>query len=521
MKRMDIWASLAVLLAAILIHTIELPVTTVFANLSMDAFQRRYPRPYRAAPVKIIDIDEDSLRRYGQWPWPRTLMAELTARLHRMGAKVIVFDMVFAEPDRTSPRTLARTWPKHKRLADLLRELPDPDQEFAEVIRAAAVVTGFPLSSDSGDSDSPAPPAQKARFVTAGDDPQPFITCFAHSVNNLPSLEAAAQGNGVFTYLPDLDGVIRHAPLMLRMGDTLYPALAAEALRIDRNASNIVIKSSGASGEYRFGGHAGIVNVRIGDLRIPTDPGGNVWLHYSGSEPGRYIPAWQVLSGMTDVEKISGQILFVGTSAKGLSDLRFSPVAGLIPGVEVHAQMAEQLIQGSHILRPDWAPAVVLLFLSAMWLLLSLLPGKVGPQGLALIAAPSTALTFILSFGAFIRTNLFVDPIFPSLTLITMYTASGFTRFLRTEHERRWIRKAFSSYVSPNLVEHLVKHPDQLHLGGEKRICSFVLTDLAGFTPFMEKTEPAVVARITSMRCFRSPSGSMPRWTGSPVIPSP
>ncbi len=519
MRKTHIWASFLVLLGAFSVILAKPPIQTILENLALDAFQRHSPRQYRETPVRIIDIDEESLARFGQWPWPRNLLAELTHRLNRMGASVIVFDMVFAEPDRTSPRSLLRNLsnqdkpatlpgnlsnqekpaalpgklPYHDKLVTLLGELPDHDMEFAEAMAGAPVVTGFSCASVPL---SGKPPVSKARFVTAGDDPLPFLPRFRGASANLPLLEDAARGNGTFTYTADHDGVVRHAPLILRMGDTLFPSLSLEALRVAKGAANIVVTSSGAHGENRFGGHTGIVNIRVNDLVIPTDPEGNAWLHYSRNEAERYIPAWRILSGKADPQRITGAILFVGTSAKGLQDLRFSPVSGVIPGVEIHAQLTEQLMTDSHIKRPDWAPALTVLFLSGMWGLLALVSGRTGAAGLAVIVVGGILLTLALSHAAFTRATFFIDPLFPSVTLIAMYGICGFIRFMGTERERRWIRKAFSSYISPNLVEHLVKHPEQLNLGGEVRICSFVLTDLAGFTAFMEKTDPSTVAHV-------------------------
>jgi adenylate cyclase len=494
MKKLPILFSLAILLSAIIIIVLDLPLKSILQNISFDTFQRLHPREFQNAPVRIVDIDEESLRRHGQWPWPRILVADLVTRLTNMDAAAVVFDVVFAEPDRMSPKSLARFWPTEKEFARLAGRYPDYDEILARAIGNGPIVTGFSCSSQvlTGNQQ----PAVKARFVAAGDDPAQFLVPFKSAVKNLPVIEAAASGNGAFNYMADYDGVLRHVPLLLRINNDIYPSLSAEALRVAQGAQNIVVKSSGASGENRFGGHTGIVGIRIGSLPIETDAKGEVWLNYSNEHPERYIPAWKVLSGEVDSKQIAGHILFLGTSAKGLLDVKVNPLGGTIPGVEIHAQLVEQIIQKSYLLHPDWSSSATVLFLLVNWIILSLLVSRSSAMSLAFMAAGWIGITFTGSWMAFTRSKIFIDPLFPSIAIAAMYSVGSFCRFLETERDRKWIRDAFSSYISPNLVRHLIDNPQLLKTGGEKRECSFVLTDLAGFTTLMEKLDPDQVVSI-------------------------
>jgi adenylate cyclase len=494
MKKLPILFSLMILISTIIITVLDLPLKTILQNISYDTFQRLHPRDLEDAPVGIIDIDEESLRRHGQWPWPRILVADLVTRLTKMDAAAIVFDMVFAEPDRMSPKSLAQLWPGQTELARLAAKYPDYDEILAQAISGGPVVTGFSCASQTIPGSKQ--PASKASFVAAGDDPLQFLLPFQSAVKNLPVIESAASGNGAFNYLADHDGVIRHVPLLLRINNTIYPSLSTEALRVAQGAKNIVVKSSGASGENRFGGHTGIVGVRIGSLPVETDSKGEVWLHYSAERSERSIPAWKVLSGGLDTAQIAGHILFLGTSAKGLLDLKVNPLGGTIPGVEIHVQLVEQMMQKSYLLHPDWSSSATLLFLLVSWIILSLLVSRSSAMLLAFTALGWIGITFTGSWVAFTRFKIFIDPLFPSIALAAMYSTSSFFRFLETERDRRWIRDAFSSYISPNLVRHLIENPNLLKIGGENRECSFVLTDLAGFTTFMEKSEPAQVVSL-------------------------
>ncbi len=492
-KKAHIWVSLFILLASIWILIQDKGIKQICANLSFDTYQKNWPRRYTPVPVRIIDIDDESLARFGQWPWPRTQLAVLIDKLADAGASAIVFDIVFAEPDRTSPRALASIYPESPEVAALLGQLPDHDEVFAQKIQNGLVVLGFSCSSAQT---AVSPPPQIARFITAGDDPRQFLHEFQGTVRNLEILEKSAAGIGAFNFLADRDGVIRHLPLLVNIRNRLFPGLAAEALRVAQGEKNMLIRASGASGEKRHGGHTGIVSVQIGAVNIPTDPKGEVWLHYSPSVPERYVSAGSILAGEFDPQTITGHILFIGTSAKGLLDLRYSPLQGLIPGVEMHAQLVEQVITGDFIRHPDWIDAATALFLCTMWLLLVLMTKRTRPVWLGIIALEVIGFTLGVSWFAFTEYKLFFDPLFPSMPLALMFIVNIFSRFLKTEKERRWIKKAFSSYISPNLVNHLMAHPEKLQLGGKMQECSFVMTDLANFTTFMENAEPVQVSQV-------------------------
>ncbi|MBW1782724.1 MAG: adenylate/guanylate cyclase domain-containing protein [Deltaproteobacteria bacterium] len=492
-RSLPFFLSLAVMIGAIVVVIVEPPFVVGLRNASFDTFQRWRTRAYQQAPVRIVDIDEKSLKKYGQWPWPRSRMAALVDKLRAFKSAAIVLDMVLAEPDRTSPAALARYWPDDPGITDMVKRLPDPDRLFASAVARGSVVTGFSVGSETS---SGRRPALKTRFIIAGDDPRQFLPPFKGAVTTLSPFEAVADGNGAFNFIPDHDGVIRHVPLLLRIHNDLYPSLAAEALRVAQGARNFVVKSSGSSGEGRFGGHTGIVRVRIGALPIETDPRGEIWLHFSESLPERYVPAWKIFEGDVDPELLTGHIVIVGTSAKGLQDLRFSPLGRIIPGVEVQAQLVEQLIQKTYLARPDWATAAMILYLMVMWGALVTMASRVSILWSAAIGIAIVGMTFLATWYAFIEARLSFDPFFPSLAFGVMFLAWSIPRHLLTERERRWIRKAFSAYVSPNLVKHLIDHPEQLELGGEKRECSFVHTDLADFTTLMEKSNPSELVAL-------------------------
>ena len=315
-----------------------------------DVFQRIEPREYVDAPVRVVDIDDASLERVGQWPWPRTDVAQLLANLANAGASAVALDVVLAEADRTSPARVVPNWPSTPETEALLQhldELPDHDAVLADVVgqMGAAgfpVVTGFALSTTETD----ARPAGKGSFAHSGDDPLRYLPVYRGAVVTLPEIEAAASGNGSFSIAAEADSIIRRVPLLFRHGETLFPSLAAEVLRVAQGAKTFIVKSSGGSGEQAFGEHTGINHVKIGRIIVPTDAQGRMWIHFTKDVPERRVPAWKLFSPDFDASLIAGNIILIGTSAAGLKDLRATPLDPVMAGVEVHAQAIEQMRLG-------------------------------------------------------------------------------------------------------------------------------------------------------------------------------
>jgi adenylate cyclase len=285
-----------------------------------DQYQRWQPRAYERLPVRIIDIDEASLKKVGQWPWPRTQLAQLVEQLGSQGVAAIGFDVVFAEPDRTSPGRASANWPLSADAKAMLAGLPDQDTVFAEAIARHNVVLGFSVRRDGTLPEEQATvPHAPYRYVWLGEPSLQALHAFSGAVPSLPQLEAAAQGNGALTFIPDGDGVVRRVPLVLALGDNPVPSLSAELLRVAQGLNNHILK--------RAEGKASALSlVRIGPLSLPTNAQGEMWLHYTTAQAQRYVPAWQVLAGQADSALLEGHIVLVGSSAQGLMDLRFNPL---------------------------------------------------------------------------------------------------------------------------------------------------------------------------------------------------
>ena len=453
--------------------------------IAFDSYQLLNPAEYdHELPVRLVDIDEDSLARVGQWPWSRITIADLLDRLTEQGAAAVAFDILFSEPDRTSPEEMLKLLSPEEAeaVSAAIGERPTHDALFAAAIARNPAIMATALT----DRDTP-PPVPKAGFAVAGDDPKLFVPAFAGATTNLPILDEAAAGLGSINWIPDRDQVVRRLPLVYRVGDQYIPTLITEALRVAQGAGTYVLKASNASGEEAFGRETGLNHVRVGAIEIPTDADGGIWLRFRPAQPEAYIPAWEVLAGENDPNEIAGTIVIVGTSAPGLMDLRATPLNPSIPGAEVHVQALEHILRGSTITRLDYAIAVEL----AVTVLLGAIMAAVLPGLSALVSVlvgvAVIAAVVVAAYVAYASFGLLFDPSFPALVLFVLVTAVTIYVYRRSEQQRSEVRKAFGYYVSPAVVNEIVRNPDKLELGGEVRELSLLFCDVRNFTSISER----------------------------------
>lgn len=457
-----------------------------FRQSLFDYYQRFEPRQYEPVPVRIIDIDDETLARTGlQWPWPRNIIADLVTRLTQAGAATIVFDFVFAEPDRTSPRQAVKYWSDKDQasgLGGILGSLPDHDVLFAKAIKDAGnVVLGYSLNTAPGGR----MPRATAGIAYQGGDPREFLLQYQGYIPNLPVLEAVGAGSGAFNFAPSRSLTVRAVPLVLQTADGLLPTISAEALRVAQGAGAIVLKINTGDGFER----RGIQSVRIGRITVPTDTNGQFRLHFTDYVAERYLPAWRLFSGEFAPELVRGNIVFVGTSAAGLKDLRPSPLNPAMPGVEAHAQAVEQILQGDFLVRPDWAEALEWLFALVVGaaIIFTLRRRRRGALWAAVAGGGAIVLAFAFAWYSYKTELQLFDPAAPSLVAIVVYLSGSLLDYLRVENERQQARRAFAYYLAPDLVEQVAANPSRLRLGGEKKRMTFLFCDVRGFTTVSER----------------------------------
>jgi adenylate cyclase len=491
--------ALGLLLACVALRVAD-PGPVARLRLSVfDTYLRASPRPVDTSfPVRIVAIDEASLARVGQWPWPRTKLAELVARLRDAGAKAIVFDLIFAEPDRLSADQLLHSLAGQNLSAEVMTELqklPANDERLAKAI--ASVPTVLSVAGDAQGRHKLAP--YRGALSYAGDNPAEFVRAFAGGVGNLPNLSAAASGIGAVNWVPSEDQIVRRVPLLVAIAGTLYPSLPLEALRVGTKQSTIFVKSSGGSGVNAFGERTGIESVRAGDVILPSDQHGELWLKFSESDPRRTISAERILAGAFEPSEIRSRYVLIGATAAGLLDLRATPLEPSVAGVEIHAQALEQMLSGDNLLRPAYATGAEIALLIAIGALVAWLIGRSGAVVAAIAGSVAVAAIVLASWLAYSRAGLLLDPIYPSLSVALVYLGCSLTSYVRSEVQRAHIRSAFGHYVAPTLVAEIARNYDELKLGGERREVSLLFADVRGFSRLSEGMQAEDLVRFVNL----------------------
>ncbi|MGE0744696.1 MAG: CHASE2 domain-containing protein [Rhodospirillales bacterium] len=481
---------------------------------TFDLYQNLAPRPIAARPAVIVDIDEESMAAISQWPWPRTVLADMVDRLFRLGAVAVAFDSVFPEPDRMSPANVAQAF---RGLNDearaSLNAMPSNDSVFADSLRRGRVVLGQATMERPVAGAAPRP-AAVTPVAEIGGDPRPHLFHYPAVLRNVPEIEAAAAGRGMMTIPPESDNIVRRVPAVMRVGEALYPSLVVELLRV-------------ATGQSTYGvrvDRAGVQGIVVAGTLIPTDGQGRIWVHFSAPDPARYLSAHKVIDGSAPPESVRGKLVLVGASAAGLRDLRATPLSPTMPGVEVHAQLIETILSGSHLVRPNYAPGAELtLTLVAGLLIVTLVPlvGAWWTLAIGTVVAASLAGT---SWYLYLEQRMLIDVGYAMGSAIVLYGVLTFLGFAREEAQRQRIKTAFSRYLSPDVVSRLAEDSSQLKLGGEMREMTLLFTDVEGFTRISENYDAVGLTNLVNSiltpltRCVLATGGTVDKYMGDAIM---
>lgn len=462
---------------------------------TFDMFQLIDPRHKAARPVVIVDIDDKSLAKLGQWPWPRTRIADLIQNLTNSGAVAIGFDVVFSEPDRLNPDLVAG---QMRYLDDAtrakLRELPTNDQILAEAIERSRVVlgeTGLPEVLSELDKSLPL-----TGVATVGEEgAERFLFEFPGLLRNVPVIEKVAAGRGLFSIRKERDGFIRRVPMIMRAQGNIMPSLSLEILRVVTGTPTLLVRTD----------KTGIRAIRIKGVEIPTDKNGQFWVHYARRDPSIYVSAADVLDNSVSPSRFAGKLVLVGTSAAGLNDIKTTPVSATMPGVEIHAQVLESVLSGAVISQPNYALGVELLAALIIGLLVIIFTPNLGPVRLVLAGATFAAILVGTSWFFYVQYRYLIDFTYPLLSTTAVYLTLIFASFVREQRQRVQIRGQFAQYMSPVLVEQLAQSPEKLVLGGEERVMTIMFSDVRGFTTISESYKHDPQGLIALMNRFLTP----------------
>ncbi|MCK1391870.1 adenylate/guanylate cyclase domain-containing protein [Bradyrhizobium sp. 1] len=462
---------------------------------TFDMFQLIDPRHKAVRPVTIVDIDDRSLASLGQWPWPRTRIADMIQNLTSNGAVAIGFDVVFSEADRLNPDLVAS---QMRYLDDAtrakLRELPSNDQILAEAIKRSRVVlgeTGQRAISAEVDKSLPF-----TGIATVGEEgAERFLFEFPGLLRNVPVIEKVAAGRGLFSIRTERDGLIRRVPMIMRAQGNIMPSLSLEILRVVTGTPTLLVRTD----------KTGVRAVRLKGVEIPTDKNGQLWVHYARQDPSIYVSAADVLDNTVPPNKIAGKLVLVGTSAVGLNDIKTTPVSSTMPGVEIHAQVLESVLSGAVISQPNYALGVELLAALVIGILVIIFTPNLGPVRLVIAGAMFAAVLVGTSWFFYSQYRYLIDFTYPLLSTTAIYLTFIFTSFVREQRQRVQIRGQFAQYMSPVLVEQLAQSPEKLVLGGEEREMTIMFSDVRGFTTISESYKHDPQGLIALMNRFLSP----------------
>jgi adenylate cyclase len=483
---------------------------------TFDFYQSLLPRQSASRPVIIVDLDEASLKEIGQWPWPRTIVADLVTKLTQLGVVAIAFDIIFAEPDRMSPSIAATSFRNlDEETRNKLQTLPNNDEVLAEAIRRSRVVVGQ-VGSATPVPRSQAESALKTGFAIRGPDPSAFLVTFEGLLRNIPLLEQAAAGRGVLSIRPERDGIVRRVPIIIRAQGSIVPSLSMELLRVVTNSGAILVRTD----------QAGVQSVAVPGLQVPTDQNGRFWVHFDRHDPARYVSAKDVLQGRVPRDRLEGKLVLIGTSATGLLDLKTTPVSAAMPGVEVHAQILESALTKSLLTYPNYAIGAELLAAVLVGLAIIIVAPMLRASIVIALGAIIVAALIGASWYLFSQYNLLLDFTYPLMSSLLVYLTLIFVNYFKEQKQRQQIRAAFGFYLSPALVEQLARSPEKLVLGGEERKMTILFSDVRGFTTISEhyKHDPKGLTRL--MNRFLTPltnaiierNGTIDKYIGDAIM---
>jgi adenylate cyclase len=472
-------------------------------RLTDTMFHLRGPQPV-TGQVVIIDIDNKSLAALGQWPWPRNVVARLIDALAAQQPAAILLDIVFAEPDRTSPERLIAALLPHTAGAQTRAELQalqnqqhfNHDLLLGEALARAPTVLGYAFSLNeglTGHTEERQPfPACNIGLEGIGTSFTDLTLITAHSVIlNTPDI-AMAESEGFFNMFPDSSGTMRKVPLFMLYQGMPYPSLALEAFRIGTGEEKAVIHTAATNHASKIG----ILGVSVGRTFLPTDEKGQLSINYRGPFGSfAYVPAVDILNKTATLD-LRGKHLIIGTSAEGLYDLRATPYASIIPGVEIQANVIDNMLAADPMVYDTFTEiGLTYTMLLAGGLLLTAIlaystPLAGGIGGLLLIQA-----AFGVSYMFFLG-NSIVGITFPLCTILVIFLSVTLFNFFFVGQEKRYLSDAFKRYVAPGVVQEVIRNPSSLALKGETKELTVFFSDIRGFTAISEHLSPEQLSQL-------------------------
>lgn len=492
-------------------------------NKIYDIILRRNNISDTSNMVKIIDIDERSLEEYGQWPWPRYRVALLLQKLRQAGARAVGMDILFAEPDNSSPINIKKNLKRDLNVdigfAGLPSQLEDNDSLLADILKQGPFVIGFSFSFGLTNPDNPdhflkPVPVSVISPSSVGTQTAALLSADG-AISPLPLLSEAAPLTGFINTVIDRDGILRTSPVLMEYEGEFFANLGLATLWAGMEKPPLILKIN----------EGGVESLRFGKVVIPLDRTGKFRIHFRGEKRTfAYISAADVLNGTVGPEALKGKLLLVGTSAAGLEDLKTTPFGAYFPGVEAQATLIDNILTGDFIGVPDWVPGLEFVVTIVAGLVVMLLISVAGPKVVFPATVAIAVICWIASEWTFATHRFFVSPLFPLINVAATSCILTFTRMYQTERDKAQIRQAFSRYVAPSLVDEIAKYPERLNLEGEEKEVTVLFSDVRGFTSLSENLSPTEVTTLLNdyltpvTRIIRGSQGTLDKFIGDAVM---
>ena len=385
--------------------------------LSFDLYQKVFAEK-KNSQVVIIDIDEKSLGKFGQFPWNRTVFAKILDKINESNPKAIGFDIFFTEKDKQSPDELIKSYGLIPSDIAELQDLKSPDDIFAEKLKESKsiiAVLGSNVPSHSNYNRK-----AKARFLSKGGDPKQFTYSYPYSIGSLEVLEKNVKGLGSISFLDQLDGIIRSLPLVVQFNKKIYPTMGLEMVRVGSKQKNIYVELN----------EVGIQRISARPHKIDSDPNGIIWIKYKKSDKDQYISAGDVYDGKFQTDFFKDKYVLIGASAQGLFDLVKTPLGVTIPGVEVHANVIENILDQSYLVRNPNTYIFELLFSIIVALITFILSQKVKPKLSLSIFFGNILAIIVIGFSIYKFRSELVDMSYPIFIVTVTFLTGLYFRFI-------------------------------------------------------------------------------------------
>ena len=410
---------LLILVLLIVLKNINPTFVKSISFLSFDMYQKVFPLKKKDSDVIIIDIDEKSLSKFGQFPWNRSIFAKIIENVDSTNPKAIGFDVFFSEKDKQSPEEIIKSYNiLANDVINYLVNIKGHDERFRQQLensKSVLAVLGSNVSSH-GSYDRKA----KARFLSKGGDPNQFTYNYPYSIGSLEKLEKSAKGLGSISFLDQTDGIIRSLPLIVRFNKKIYPTMGLEMVRVGENQKNLYVELD----------EVGVKRISVRPHKVLTDPNGILWIRYKESQKQQYISASSVFEGKFDKSRFENKFVLIGASAQGLFDLVKTPLGVTIPGVEVHANVIENILDQTYLLRNPNIYVFELLFSIILVCITFLLSQKIKPKYSLSIFFISLIIIIMIGFSFFTFRSQLIDISYPIFMLLVTFLTGLYFRFI-------------------------------------------------------------------------------------------